>query len=61
MICMGYLCDNCVHRRKEKVDGWLCTCDAFPQGIPPKHQVYATLETAKDCNNGIGYESEDKE
>lgn len=66
MLCIGYLCDDCIHHRKEKVDGWLCTCDAFPDGIPPKHQVYATLETAKNCNNGIGYEdgriinSEDK-
>lgn len=56
MLCVDYLCDKCVHARDEKIGGWLCTCDAFPDGIPPKHQLYANLETVKECNDGIGYE-----
>ena len=53
MICVGYPCDNCIHQR-EKIDGWKCACDAFPDGTP--FEIYKkNVEELKECNNGIGY------
>lgn len=57
MICIGYACDSCKHKRP-KVDGWKPACDAFPEGIPSKLIVYAKKEDLNECNNGIGYEPE---
>lgn len=60
MICVGYICDGCKHLH-EKIDGWKPACDAFPDGIPNEHALYADREKTPVCNNGIGYESENKQ
>jgi len=60
MIAVGYICDKCKHKRK-KIDGWLCACDAFPDGIPQEHYFYTDIEKLEECNGGISYEeNEDK-
>ena len=33
MICLT-MCSLCVHNREEKKDGWIPTCDAYPNGQP---------------------------
>lgn len=33
MVCVTD-CSYCVHRRDEKKNGWISTCDAFPNGKP---------------------------
>ena len=60
MISVGYLCDECSHKR-EKIDGWRCACDAFPKGILEYHYFHADETSAKDCSNGIGYQVNLKE
>ncbi len=53
-------CAFCKHRRNSKKDGWIPTCDAFPDGRPLDFS-YAGLKERKDCGNGIGFEpKEDK-
>lgn len=54
---MFYLteCYNCIHDRDYMIDGWIPTCDAFPDGIPMDFP-YGKVKELKECNNGIGYE-----
>lgn len=49
-------CDQCIHLRKEKIDGYKVACDAFPNGIPGEH-LKKDIEHLKECNNSIGFET----
>jgi hypothetical protein len=49
-------CDSCIHKHKEKIDGWIPCCDAFPNGWP-KGWMKVDVEELKECNgNGYHYE-----
>lgn len=53
-------CAFCVHRRSKLKDGWIPTCDAFPDGKP--HDLNeGNLHQLPECNNGIGFEPIEKE
>lgn len=54
MICI-YKCTNCKHNRHVKIDGWIPSCDAFPDGMPLDFQP-GKIQDMQECNNGIGYE-----
>lgn len=54
MICVSD-CALCIHSRKEKKDGWIPTCDAFPNGIPDDFD-YGSVRKKSECDNGIGFE-----
>ena len=54
MICIPD-CTFCIHSRKEKKDGWIPTCDAFPNGIPNDFN-YGNVRKKSECGNGIGFE-----
>ncbi len=49
------VCAFCKHRRDEMKDGWISTCDAFPDGKPLDFD-YSRVKKIKECNNGIGFE-----
>lgn len=51
-------CAKCKHMLPLK-DGWLICCEAFPNGHPTDFD-YRGLEERKECNNGIGFEIDDK-
>ena len=53
-------CVVCKHNREEKVDGWIPTCDAFPDGWPEDFDYMATKE-GKECGNGVCFEVIDGE
>ena len=36
-----------------------CKCKAFPEGIPPEWFLKGTPKEFRECNNGIGFESDD--
>lgn len=55
MICIS-VCVDCIHRRDYKKDGWIPTCDAFPDGMPHGFTMKNNVKELKECNNGIGYE-----
>lgn len=57
MICLT-MCSLCVHNRKEKKDGWIPTCDAYPNGQPLLDKEFDERVGTKICNpeNEIGYE-----
>lgn len=48
-------CALCIHRRAEKKDGWIPTCDAFPDG-KPENWDYGSVRGLPECDNGIGFE-----
>lgn len=54
MVCVTD-CSYCVHRRDEKKNGWISTCDAFPDGKPLNFD-YSKISEGRECNNGIGFE-----
>lgn len=54
MVCVSD-CAFCVHQREEKKNGWIPTCDAFPNGIPIEWD-YSKVRQLNECNNGIGFE-----
>ena len=47
-------CDNCKHKRTIKKDGWIFTCDAFPDGRPLNF-IYEHNYNEPLCNNNIGF------
>ena len=51
-------CSLCMHRRKEKANGYLPTCDAFPDGKPTDFD-YGSVRERGECSNGIGFEPND--
>ena len=55
MIALGYACDNCIYEKREKKDGWILTCKAFPDGIDIDYVFEGHPERRKECNNGIGF------
>lgn len=57
MICLND-CSNCKHQLPLK-DGWLACCEAFPDGRPLGFD-YSKVKEIKECNNGIGFEPEEK-
>jgi hypothetical protein len=36
-------------------------CKAFPNGLPEKKIMFLTHDTCENCNNGIGFEPENKQ
>ena len=54
-------CAECKHRR-EKIDGWIPCCDAFPNGMPDDFKYYGLKEKA-ECNpeNHIGFEKKNND
>ena len=54
MICIDD-CAFCTHNREFLKDGWIPSCDAFPEGIPHDFD-YGKVKEIKVCNNGIGFE-----
>ncbi len=59
MICIDD-CAYCKHNRDEMKDGWIPTCDAFPDGIPYEHITNNDVKNIKECNNGVGFEPEEE-
>ena len=57
MICVND-CGKCKHSRP-KIDGWRSCCDAFPDGKPLDFD-YSNLKERTECNNGIGFESDEQ-
>ena len=59
---MIYICDCafCKHRRSVKLDGWIPTCNAFPEGQPLRMDD-CNMHIIKECNNGVGFEPENDE
>jgi hypothetical protein len=55
MIIVGNACSKCIHKR-DNINGWICACDAFPEGIPDGVLFWKNMQNVKECNNGIGYE-----
>lgn len=55
-------CTYCTHRRDKKKDGWIPTCDAYPNGQPLDSEFDEKLAGKKVCNpeNGIGFEVVEK-
>lgn len=51
-------CALCRHRRDKKKDGWIPTCDAFPDGKPDSWD-YGKVREIAECSNGIGFEPND--
>lgn len=49
-------CDMCKNMRKEKVNKYHPTCNAFSEGIPYDFLRENNVIKIKECNNGIGYE-----
>ena len=56
MICDEYPCDQCIHMRKDLLDGWNPACDAYPNGIPSHVILQTDVTKLKECRNGIKYE-----
>ena len=56
MQCIDAPCDRCIHKRKEKINKYRPTCDAFPKGIPYDYYMEIDVTQIKECNNGIGFE-----
>lgn len=61
MICIT-ACATCVHNREELKDGWIPTCDAYPDGVPLDDSEFPERRGTEICNpeNGIGYEPEEE-
>ena len=53
-------CAFCKHNKHVKIDGWIPTCDAYPEGMP-KHMNDCNMHIIKECNNGIGFEPRNEE
>ena len=53
-ISVEYCSYFCKHRHSELKDGWLSTCDAYPNG----NHAYENylFEFRRECANGIGFE-----
>lgn len=58
MICVTYCC-KCKNRMP-KIDGWRSCCKAFPDGIPVDFD-YSKVGDTVECNNGIGFEQDEKD
>ena len=52
-------CWNCRHRISVDKRRHITTCDAFPEGKPRDFNPHKEIK-GSICNNGIGFESEDK-
>ena len=50
------ICALCSHRRAEKKDGWISTCDAFVDGKPRGFEDSLDINNDKVCNNTIGFD-----
>lgn len=52
-------CVFCKHNRQDKIDGWIPSCDAFPDGMPLDFDTRNTRKL-EYCNpeNKIGFEEE---
>ena len=58
MICLDD-CTCCKNRGDgHLIDGWIPTCDAFPNGIPHDFKTGLAHEM-KECNNGIGFDPDE--
>lgn len=60
MTIVNHACDRCIHTRPN-IDGWKCACDAFPEGIPPKHMLGQDVTKLKECNKGMKFEEAKKQ
>jgi hypothetical protein len=56
LILLEVRCDECVHCRRELVDGWKSACDAFPDGTPLNYLFDIDPAKLSECANGIGFE-----
>lgn len=52
-------CWNCKHKRVVDKYRKMTTCDAFPEGKPRGFNPHKEIK-GSICNNGIGFEAEDK-
>ena len=58
MICIGYPCDQCEHKRsliRDGINAVKLPCDAFPNGIPQEFIFDLDPRELPECNNGIGF------
>lgn len=53
-ISVEYCSHFCKHRHSELKDGWLPTCDAFPNGNHGRENYL--FEFKRECANGVGFE-----
>ena len=54
MVTITY-CGSCKNVLKEKINGYIPTCKAYPEGIP-SNMFKLDVRELKECNNGIKYE-----
>lgn len=55
MTFIGSCCDNCIHKHKELLEGWLVSCDAFPEGGIP-YEIYHRKEYKCICSETVSFE-----
>lgn len=58
-ISVEYCSYFCKHRHSELKDGWIPTCDAYPNGRLGVNYDYL-FEFQRECANGVGFEPNEK-
>lgn len=58
-ICIDFCNSFCKHHHSELKDGWRCTCDAYPNGLPFSADTYL-FEFRRECANGVGFEPNER-
>jgi hypothetical protein len=59
LVLLAVRCDECVHCRRELVDGWKPACDAFPNGTPTSYLFLLDPAELPECADGIRFEPVD--
>lgn len=56
-----FKCQYCKNFLEGEIHPNTWKCKAFPNGIPEMKIAFITHDDCIDCNNGIGFEPEEKE
>ncbi|MCR4639522.1 hypothetical protein [Ruminococcus sp.] len=57
-ISVDFCSSFCKHRHSELRDGWLSTCDAYPNGTYGNENYL--FEFKRECANGVGFEPNER-